>query len=218
MDLAKKGRQDAEKSGIVNIHDELNCLMAIFYALMNRENSYIITADLDYVEIFYKAQWFLDTHYRAWLVAKMIKEGRYGDPDLEFTDTEGYFEGALTLHCRVTSHLLEVLPPDFRPVQVGIVYVAPDGLLYHSSFAFEVRMLEMLKTRGATDGRCTDLFGDANIHVDLGPFKLKLKGHYMGIGKDVTQAFRTNDFYSSLSMLDLEHSLNCFERHAWIER
>jgi hypothetical protein len=53
--LAKKGRNEAEEHGYINISDELHCLMAILYALENRQDTVILTADADYLEIFYKA-------------------------------------------------------------------------------------------------------------------------------------------------------------------
>jgi hypothetical protein len=212
--LAKKGRDDAEKSGKINIRDEMNVLMAVLYALLNKRDSVILSADVDYVEIFYKAQWFLDTHYRAWLVAKMIREGRYGTASGHLVDTKGYFDGPLTLYKRPTHDLREVLPADASAVKVGLLYVAPDGMLHRMTFRFELRMLEMLQTREATNGRCSDLFGDANLHVDLGPLKSGTDGVYLGIGKDVPMDFNTNGVRCQVARLDLEHSICCFERFA----
>ena len=54
--LAKKGRDDAELKGAININDEAHCLMVILNALINRRHSVLITADSDYIEIFFKAQ------------------------------------------------------------------------------------------------------------------------------------------------------------------
>jgi len=212
--LAKKGREDLEERGKINISDEMNVLMAVLYALLKKRHSIILTSDIDYVEIFYKAQWFLDTHYRAWLAAKMIKEGLYGEPARQMGETKGYFDGPLTLYKRPTHHLLEVLPADSSAVQVGVLYIAPDGMLHRAAFPFELKMLEMLQTRAATNGRCTDLFGDANLHVDLGPLKCGMDGVYLGIGKDATMEFNTNGVRCQVARLDLEHSICCFERFA----
>jgi hypothetical protein len=210
--LAKKGRENIEGHGSINISDEMNVLMTVLYALLNKRDSIILTADVDYLEIFYKAQWFLDTHYRAWLVAKMIKEGRYGDPAGQMDDTKGYFGGPLTLYKRPTYHLREVLPAHSTTVHVGVLYVAPGGVLHRAVFPFELKMLEMLHTRAATNGRCTDLFADANLHVDLGPLKYGMDGVYLGIGTDATLEFTTNGVSCRLARLDLEHSICCFER------
>jgi hypothetical protein len=211
QDIAKKGRDDAERHRTINISDEMNVLMAVLYALLAKRNSIILTADRDYVEIFYKVQWFLDTHYRAWLAAKRIKEGRYGEPAGHMGDTKGYFDGRLTLYKRPTYHLREVLPADWSAIQVGVLYVAPDGELHRAAFSFELKMLAMLQTRAATNGRCTDLFGDANLHVDLGPLKNGMDGLYLGVGKDATREFNTNGVRCQVSRLDLEHSICCFE-------
>ena len=211
--LAKKGRIDADTRGVISIADEMHCILAILYALQNRRDTVILTADQDFIEIFYKAQWFFDTHYRAWLVGKLINGGRYGVPVKEMHETKGYFEGPLTLYKRPTLQMLEVLPLDSRSVKVGLLYVAPNGRLHRLCFPFELNMLEMLETR-AVCGRCTNLFGESNLHIDLGPLKREVDGLYLGIGKDSTIDFETNGVRSSLSRLDLEHSVCCFERLA----
>ena len=131
---------------------------------------------------------------------------------MEFEDTDGYFDGPLALYRRPGSLLQEVLPPATQPVYLSVIYVAPDGMLHIMSFPFELEMLEMLGTRGTTNGPCTELFGDANIHVDLGPLK-RMKGLYLGIGKDVIETYLTAGIHTSVSRLDLEHSLKCFERN-----
>lgn len=209
--LAKKGRKNAKTGGKINISDEMHCVMAILYALLARRDTVILTADMDYLEIFYKAQWFLDTHYRGWLAAKSIKAGQYGTPAKEIQDDKGYFKGPLTLYRRPTKHMREVLPADQRSVRAGVLYIGPDGGIHLMRFPFELKMLEMLQTRAAT-GRCTDRFDNKNIHIDLGPLKPRLDGLYLGVGADSTIDFKTNGVCSSLGRLDLEHSICCFER------
>ena len=142
----------------------------------------------------------------------MIKDGQYGEPAVDFVDTDGYFDGPVTLYRRPTTHLDEVLPTAPQPVRVGVVYVAGDGRIHEFFFPFEPGMLDMLATKGRTNGLCTDLFGEANIHVDLGALKLKMNGLYLGIGNDVVSTFTTNGIRIRLSRLDLEHSLNCCEQ------
>ncbi len=214
LGLAKKGRIDIEKEGFINISDELHCLLVITYALTTGKESVLLTADEDFIEIFWKAQWFLDTHYRAWLAAKMVKEGRYGQPGEELKDTKGFFDGPLVLYRRQTLHLLEVLPPIYRPVCVHVVYVAPNNMIHKASFCFEREMVGLLETRARTNGRCTDLFGQANIHVDLGPLKSLLKGLYLGVGRDAGEMVEIAGIKTFLARLDLEHSIYCQERSA----
>jgi hypothetical protein len=214
LGLAKKGRIDAENHRLVNLNDELHCLMAICYALLTGRESVILTADQDFVEIFYKAQWFFDTHYRAYHAAKLVSAGEFGEPATVLQDSGGCFDGPLTLYRRHTSHLREVLPRVHRSVPVSVIYVAPDSVLHKVGFRFEREMLNMLEMRSKTCGRCTDLFGEQNIHVDLGPLKVGLDGLYLGIGRDEGDLVETNRKRILLSRLDAEHALNCRERFA----
>ncbi len=210
--LAKKGRSDYERLGKVNISDELNVLTGVVYALRNSRHCVILTADVDYVEIFYKVQWFLDTHYRSWLVGRLISTGNYGAPCRRMDETHGFFQGPLTLYKRPTTHLREVLPEYTEHVNVTLIYVSPDNMIFTASFPFEPLMLEMMATRCRTNGQCTDRFGDANVHVDLGPLKSGMDGLYLGIGKDSALDFDYNGRRCRISKLDVAHSVFCFER------
>ncbi len=209
--LARKGRLDFEKKGFVDLNDEFNCLSMVAYSLRTGDNSMLITADEDLVEIFWKVQWFLDTHYRAWLAAKLVKHGEYGKPVKEITETDGYFDGGLLLYRRPTSHLSEVLPGHFSPVKSGVIYLAPDNTIVSFAFNFEREMLGLLETRAATGGRCTDLFGDANLHVHLWPVETTV-GLCLGIGKDVGASVELNGVRTFVPRLDLEHALTVRER------
>lgn len=208
LGLARKGRRDAQKKGAINISDELHCIVGILHALQTRENTVILTADADFLEIFYKAQWFLDTHYRGWLTAKLIRSGRYGEPNGEISDTRCLFEGPVTLYQRATAQMHEVLPLDASAVRVTVLYVAPHSELQIASFPFELQMLSMLETRAAT-GRSTDEFGESNIHIDLGPLGIGLS---LGIGRDSTVAVGEGELSTSLAKLDVLHSVHCRER------
>ena len=225
--LAKKGRIDSEKTGLININDEYTCLLAISYALLTGNDAVILTTDEDFVEIFWKAQWFFDTHYRAWLAAKMVKDGKYGEPVRELTDTHGYFDSPLTLYRRPTSHLAEVLPPIHTPVRAGVVYIRPDNNIATAFFSFEREMTGLLETRAKTNGCCTDLFGESNIHVHLGPLTHLLDGTHFGIGKDAgdyhgpdgkkcnpPNGQDDNILRTFLSRLDEAHSMVTEERFA----
>jgi len=213
QELAKKGRKDVEKIGAVNANDEMHCLIAICHSLITRRESVILTADSDFIEIFMKAQWFFDTHYRAYLAAKLIIAGNFGTPKKVQVYTQGYFDGPLTLYRRHTGDLREVLPRTHHlSVAVSIMYVGPDDMVHKIGFKFDVEMLQMLEMRSRTSGRCTDLFGDRNIHVDLAP--LGLEGLYLGIGRDAGDWKEINGVKFFGSRLDAEHSINCQERHS----
>ena len=215
--LAKKGRKDFDENKQVGLNDELHCVLAIAHALRSGKECAIVTADLDLVEIFYKATYLMDTHYRAWLAAKMIANGQYGEPVREWLGASGgLFEGPLILYRRHSNDLREVLPPNYTLIPVHLLYVAPNSEITRITFRFEQEMLGMLLTKGATCGRCTDLFGESNLHVDLGPLKVELKQLYLGIGHDRGSVVQTADHDSitntKLSFLDQLHSVHCFER------
>lgn len=212
--LARKGRIDAKEDGEVKINDELLCLMAICYSLLTARESVILTADKDFTEVFWKAQWFFHTHYRAYLAAKLVRAGEFGKPAKVLESSRGYFDGPLTLYRRHTSHLAEVLPRIYRSIPVSVIYVAPDNMIHKIGSRFEREMLDMLEMRSKTCGRCTDLFGVDNIHVDLGPLKVGLDGLYLGIGRDAGDWVETNDTKTFMSRLDAEHALSCKERVA----
>ncbi|MBN2292230.1 MAG: hypothetical protein JXM70_07385, partial [Pirellulales bacterium] len=144
--------------------------------------------------------------------AKLVKSGRFGKPVKVLNDTRGCFDSPLTLYRRHSTHLLEVLPKTYRSVPVSVIYVAPEKIIYKIGFQFEREMLEMLDMRSKTCGRCTDLFGEENIHVHLGPLTVNLDGLHIGIGCDAGRWAQTNDTRTFISQLDQEHVLNCRER------
>lgn len=212
LGLAKKGRIDAQSGREININDEVHCVMAICHSLLTGRESVILTADEDFIEIFWKAQWFFDTHYRAFLAAKLVEAGEFGKPARVLENTHGYFDGPLKLYRRHTTHVLEVLPIAHRSVAVSVIYVAPNKMLHKIGFQFEREMLDMLNMRSKTRGRCTDLFGEENTHINLGPLQIGLDGLYLGIGRDAGNWAETDGTKTFLSRLDLEHALSCRER------
>jgi hypothetical protein len=210
--LAKKGRIDYENNRKANVGDEVHCALANAFGLLNRRPVAILTADDDFREIFYKAQWFLDTHYRAWLVGQLIKAGQYGEPIRDMNDTGGLFKGPLTLYGRRSVEMTEVLPLTAESVLVRLAYLAPDSMLHTMSCRFDVSMLEMIETRSRTHGRCTEDFGEANIHIDLGPLKSRLDANYLGVGCDMLHPITTNGIKSTVARLDVEHAIASNER------
>jgi hypothetical protein len=211
--LAKKGRIDQEKSGVINISDEVMILSAFWHALTTGIDTVVLSADADSVEIFQKAQWFLDTHYRAWLAARLVHEGRYGEPCGTLEQTYGLFAGPITLYKRPTNNLHEVLPRLYTPVELSLVYTAPDNQVYNWSVRLDREMGGMLETKTRTEGRCTDHFGEDNIHVHLGPLTKIMPSLCLGIGRDNGDWCETGQTRQFLSELDAVHGLNCFERH-----
>jgi hypothetical protein len=101
------------------------------------------------------------------------------------------------------------MPDAYQSVRVSVAYVTPHQKIHW--FSFERLILEMLKVRGATNGRCTDLFGASNIHVDLGPLRVGLGGLYLGIGEDEGITVESRGHRMFISHFDLMHCLRSKE-------
>jgi hypothetical protein len=121
-------------------------------------------------------------------------------------------------YSRQSTHLLEVLPIAHRPVAVSVLYMSPENEIHRLGFQFEREMLDMLNVRSRTPDRCTDQFGNKNIHVNLGSLQKGLSGLCLGVGQDAGNWAQTDDTLSFLSKLDQEHSMNYRERVADIGR
>jgi hypothetical protein len=143
-DLARKGRADKEKRGAASLNDELHCVTVILNAIRTRNDSYILTTDRDFLEIFYKGQWFLDTHYRSWLTSRMIVENNL-KPTRIFNESNQFFTGELMLFARSSKQAAEVLPRTFSLVRAGVIYVSPKEKVHIMTFNFETEMLSMRK-------------------------------------------------------------------------
>jgi hypothetical protein len=210
--LARKGRKDTENRSVISVNDEFHCLLAILHALVTKTESVILTADIDFLEIFQKLFWFFDSHYRAMLAAELIRKGNYGQPIGMLEVTQGYFSGPIKLYRRVSNEMMEVLPHFYQTIPVSVVYVSPDGQVHRFGSKFEAAMLSMLKLRSRTNGRCTDaLEAGQNIHIDLGPLKRQTPELCLGVGTDegdMASLFGRDVFRSRL---DAEHSIQCNE-------
>ena len=206
--LARKGRKDFEERGAFNINDEALVVLAIAYALGTGVETAIVTTDSDYLEIFYKAQWFLDTHFRSWLTGEWVANGLLGQSTGEHS-SELFFEGPIRLYKKPSLTMEEVLPVTFSPIPVHVLFVSPCGDVIRFGFLFERGMVEMIKIRGQTGGRCTDRFGEANVHIDLAPLGDGF-GEFIGVGKDVAAELEGTTM--SVSFLDFTHAINCQER------
>ena len=210
--LAKKGRKEIEKRGQICVNDELHCLLAILHALVTETESVILTTDIDCLEIFQKLFWFIDSHYRAMLAAELIGKGKYGQPIGILENTQGYFSGPIKLYRRVSNEMKEVLPDSYRTIPVSVVYLSPDGQVHRFGSQFETAMLNMLRLRSLTNGRCTEaLETGQNIHVDLGPLKNQAPGLCLGVGTDQGDMGTLLGRDVFRSRLDAEHALQCNE-------
>jgi len=206
--LAQKGRKDVESGGQININDESLLAHAVALSLVSGVETVVVTSDYDLVEIFYKFQWFIDTHYRAWLAAKQLFAAG-AKPVACKAGLTNWFDGPVALYEKQSTNLSEVLPFHYEPVAVHVVYTDSRGDGLWCSFIFEREMLGMLRMRGRTGGRCTDLFGVANLHVDLVPLGGDLS-RYVGVAED--RRMELDEVKMYLSPLDATHAVSCMER------
>ncbi len=181
-------------------NDEAMIVLALIDAIRSARETAIITRDEDVYEQFYKALWFLDTHYRAFLLA----EKYHADP-LAFlpvrrvTDPKRIaFEGEVCVFDRPSDGMREVLPNEYDGVSVHCFLIRDK--LHHRSFMAERGMARMLDVKGRTGGLSTDRFNGLNCHVYLGPFMNEV-GNCAAIGKDIP--IKLGNGRVTLSLLDL---------------
>jgi hypothetical protein len=212
VQLAKKGRDDTARTGKLILHDEIHCLTAITHALMTGRPTFILTTDSDCLEIFFKALWFFDTHYRAYLAAPLVLDGKYGTP-ITWTDKSNYyFRGPALLYKRHDLYMREVLTTFHTPVLVHILRVTANGNIERISFNFEREMLRMLQVKGETGGLCSNLLEGKNIHIALGPIQNELDGLYLGVAEDNGEVCKALEREMRLPKLDQTHAVFNYER------
>lgn len=211
--IAKKGSLAGTEKSEYSLCDEAHVLLAIFFGIFTGTETVIVTTDKDLLEVFYKAQWFLDTHYRAMLAAEVIANGKWPSDAKVLRDIDGNgFRGDVSIFPYASATFREVLPKVYDPVQIHCFYVHPDGTATHLIFAFEREMQRLIRMKGKTEGRCTDRFGSSNIHINLSPLGDDFCGH-VGIGTDITHRVPGVDL--PIAHLDFLHAIHSRERHDW---
>lgn len=200
--LAKKGRDEAEEKKHINVNDEVLVVMGILFAIVSGEQTMILTHDRDVFDLFYKAIWLIDTHYKAMHFAQCYRN----DP-LPFRAkrivSEGHgFRGEVILLEKPSSMLMEVLPPNCSVVPIHCVYMEDE--LVQLTFCLETEMRDLVEIKAKTDGLCTELFEGRNIHIDLGPV-ISHFGNYAAIGFDSTKPGDVGN--CRVSYLDSMHAI-----------
>ncbi len=205
--LAKKGRDDSEEKGHVNVNDEVLVVMAILRAIASGRQTMILTHDRDVLELFYKAIWFFDTHYKAMHFARcystdpfLFGAGRIDD------SMQKAFEGEVILLKKPSCVCSEVLPLSCTVVPIHCVYIGSE--LLQLTFCLETEMSDLINVKSRTNGLCTDLFEGRNIHIDLGPV-IQHFGDFAAIGKDLAWPGKFGN--TTTSYLDLMHSVHSNE-------
>lgn len=207
--FARSGRDDFDKNGDVNVNDEAIVLTSFFYGLLNNVNTCIVTTDSHLLDIFYKLQWFIDTHYRTWLAAQLVSEGEYGKPTKIKTEgTDFFFEGECELYKKKSSVFDEVMKFRSEYYSFEIMHIQPDGQINIMRFKWELGVKEMLQTKRLA-GKNSSVFGDRNIHIATGP--VNGIGDHIIVGKDkVVHPRRENPL--PVSLLEAQHAIHSQER------
>lgn len=205
--FAKKAIRDFERFGEHRMNDEAQIFSALLFALEMKIPVAIVSFDADIFESFYKIQYLLDTNYRETLMAREIAAGNFGKPVTNpLNNVRSDIIGDLTLYEKRNYHFRDILPSEYEVVPVHCFYVSPQKQIDWLTFNFETPMLETLEIRGRTNGASTDLFGEKNIHIQLGPISGKL-GPYVGIATDkkiVKEGLCFNRIEEALVLYDRE--------------
>jgi hypothetical protein len=188
-------RGDKAKVGKHRFHDEGIVILAILHALATGQHTVLLTRDEDVFEQFRKACWLLDTHYRAMKFADIYVQDpfaftpikRFGDvtPSAQAALREGFADEDVVLLGKPSDHLREILPRK-RPV-ISVHCCRIRELTEILIFGFIDDFRTLIRTKGQTQGRSTNKFGDKNCHISLGPL-MPIVGNWAAIGRDRTVA------------------------------
>lgn len=204
--MARKGMQNTIPHHIFN--DEAFVMLAIFSALTSNQETVIVTRDEDVFEQFYKALWFLDTHYRSMLMAEIYANDPFAYPVRRIRDKEHLaFADEVRLLKKPSSRLLEVLPSAWDPISLHCLFIRSDTVS-QLSFCAEANMRRVIGMKGQTRGKNTCNLENNNCHVYLGPLMEKW-GDFAAVGVDCTVTVA--DGLCELSMIDINLALMSME-------
>jgi hypothetical protein len=186
-------RGDKAKVGKHRFHDEAIVIMTILHALATGQHTVLLTRDEDVFEQFRKACWLLDTHYRAMRFADIYAQDPFAfKPIKRFADVrppaqaalrEGFEDDDVVLLGKPSDHLREVLPQKRSVISVHCCRIRELTEILIFGFIDDFRAL--IRTKGQTQGRNTNKFGDKNCHISLGPL-MPVVGNWAAIGRDPT--------------------------------
>jgi hypothetical protein len=174
--LGYKGGTVIEKpSSWLMSTDESLVYLAACAALTSGRPTIILTKDQDVLEQFYKLWWFLDTHYRAMLLADEYIHSPFVYPISTFpklAEAERYFysENAILVQ-RGAARMSAILPKTFSFVSVECWHLGAGVTRF--IFGAEREMQRLLEIKGETGGLVSaKLGGGRNLHPWLVPLPL----------------------------------------------
>jgi len=174
--LAKKGFD--ERQAQPRYTDEVLICTAFINAILTGRETVILTKDYDLLEQFYKLQWLLDTHYRAFLLAQRIRadEGAFVRHPLPSNDPrigQAFITETGYLLERSDRLLSEILPDTCNPV-ILYCYVMGERLS-QMAFCAETGLRQLLEMKGRTGGLNTNQLDGRNCHIWLAPLNVPQK-------------------------------------------
>lgn len=163
--FARSGRDEFDKSGFVNLNDEAIALLAFLFCVQHEKNVCLLTTDSHLLDIFYKLQWFIDTHYTSWLVGQAVAHGFYGSPDSGKCEmTDHFFEGSCELYKKRSWAFDEVHKVEDSYFSFEIMHVEHDGGINCLRYKMVSALRQMLKSK-TLDGRNSTVFPEMNVHI-----------------------------------------------------
>jgi hypothetical protein len=193
--------------------DESLVYFAAAHALETGRPTIILTKDQDVLEQFYKLWWFLDTHYRALLMADAYAANRFGYPLYSFPDLD-YAQQCFEPRDRVLVDLGPRRMNTFLPRNPTVVVVEcwlVRGDLTRLAFAAETEMYRLLQVKGATGGLVSNKLEGRNLHPWLAPLPLaKNLRDCVAVAHDKTVT--PPGSRARVGMFDLTHAVNTHER------
>jgi len=197
--------------------DECLTYCAAEHGIRTGRPTVLLTKDHDILEQFYKLWWFLDTHYRAMLmadeyVADPFRHRHYPLPDVPMLEQAFDPKDGFLLD-RGPSRMNAVLPDRFTFVAVECWILG--RRLTRLTFGAEKEMHRLLEVKGQTGGLVSAGLRGRNLHPWLAP--LPLREHLRSCAAvvyDRRQAL--SDGETHLALFDIWHAMNTHERFSHI--
>jgi hypothetical protein len=193
--------------------DESLVYFAAAHALETGRPTVVLTKDQDVLEQFYKLWWFLDTHYRAMLMAEYYARNRFALrieslPDVRHAQKLFDLRNGLLVNMG-PRRMNAVLPRRFTFVSVECWLIGKE--MTRLVFGAETGMYRLLKIKGATGGLVSDQLEGRNLHPWLVPFPLGDKiTDCVGVVYDRT--VEAAGSRARVGMFDITHAVDNHER------
>ena len=197
--------------------DESLVYFAFEHALRTGRHTVILTKDEDVLEQFYKLWWFIDTHYRASLIADFLANDRFAFPLHAFPHVK-FAEEMFDLRNAVLVELgpqrmISFLPKIFTFVPIECWLIRKE--MMRLVLGAETQMYRVLRIKGATGGLVSDKLEGRNLHPWLAPLPIADRLRTCAaIVNDRTVTL--TDGRAKVGMFDLTHAVNTHERFSKI--